>query len=159
MTGSISKSERFAGTVQLPADESTAHRAALFASIVNGVSTLHHFPSSAVPQSTLSCLRQLGLLSQEVGAFLMSYGSFAFVVHAPIGRLPLVVSDLLLVKPDMRISRIRLSVDLMTSPTEGLWSLLQGGAIHRSPIDVHLRSAHISQFAPFTCDKSTAVTA
>ena len=61
MTRSISKSQRFAGTVQLPADKSIAHRAALFASIANGVSTLDHFPSSADPQSTLSCLRQLGV--------------------------------------------------------------------------------------------------
>jgi len=49
MTRSISKSERFAGTVQLPADKSTAHRAALFASIINGVSTLHPFPFKCCP--------------------------------------------------------------------------------------------------------------
>lgn len=61
MIQTISSSIRFTGTVELPADKSIAHRAALFASIADGVSTLHHFPASADPQSTLSCLRQLGV--------------------------------------------------------------------------------------------------
>jgi len=61
MTRSTSKSGRFAGTVPVPADKSIAHRAALFASLADGISTLHNFPSSADPQSTLSCLRQLGV--------------------------------------------------------------------------------------------------
>ena len=61
MTRSISRTDRFAGRVHLPADKSVAHRAALFAAIANGSSILHNFPPSADPQSTLSCLRQLGV--------------------------------------------------------------------------------------------------
>lgn len=59
MIQTISGSIRFEGTAELPADKSIAHRAALFASIADGSSTLHNFPASADPQSTLSCLRQL----------------------------------------------------------------------------------------------------
>lgn len=61
MIQTISGSIRFEGTAELPADKSIAHRAALFASIADGSSTLHNFPASADPQSTLSCLRQLGV--------------------------------------------------------------------------------------------------
>jgi len=45
----------------------------------------------------------------------------------------------------------------MTSPTEGLWSLAQGVAIHRFPIDLHLRNAHISQSAPYPYNKTTGL--
>jgi len=45
----------------LPADKSIAHRAAMFAAISTGCSTIGNFPESADPQSTLSCLRQLGV--------------------------------------------------------------------------------------------------
>ena len=61
MIQTITGSTRFAGTAKLPADKSIAHRAALFASIADGSSTLYNFPASADPQSTLSCLRQLGV--------------------------------------------------------------------------------------------------
>ena len=61
MTHSISRAHSFSGTAHLPADKSVAHRAALFAASADGPSILHNFPSSADPQSTLSCLRQLGV--------------------------------------------------------------------------------------------------
>lgn len=61
MTHSISRADSFSGIAHLPADKSVAHRAALFAAIADGPSVLHNFPSSADPQSTLSCLRQLGV--------------------------------------------------------------------------------------------------
>jgi len=61
MMHSVSKAHRFAGNASIPADKSIAHRAALFASIANGISTLVNFPQSQDPQSTLSCLKQLGV--------------------------------------------------------------------------------------------------
>ncbi len=67
MTHSISRANSFAGRAHLPADKSIAHRAALFAAIANGSSILHNFPSSADPQSTLSCLRQLGVPTETSG--------------------------------------------------------------------------------------------
>ena len=45
----------------LPADKSVAHRAAMFAAFSTGRSKIGNFPASADPQSTLSCLRQLGV--------------------------------------------------------------------------------------------------
>lgn len=49
------------GTVSLPADKSIAHRTALFAALSAGTSQVVGYPNSADPQSTLSCLRQLGI--------------------------------------------------------------------------------------------------
>ena len=62
MLQTISRTNRLQGQVKLPPDKSIAHRAALFASIAEGTSTLYNFPTSADPQSTLSCLRQLGVV-------------------------------------------------------------------------------------------------
>lgn len=52
---------RLEGDVALPPDKSIAHRAALFAALGDGESTIRNYPSSADPQSTLTCLRQLGV--------------------------------------------------------------------------------------------------
>ncbi len=49
------------GVPALPADKSVAHRAVLISSISNGVSRIVNYPQSADPQSTLSCMRQLGV--------------------------------------------------------------------------------------------------
>ncbi len=66
MTQSIGRAGRLRGVVQLPADKSIAHRLALLAAIADGDSTIRNYPLSADPQSTLSCLRQLGV-DMEVG--------------------------------------------------------------------------------------------
>ena len=60
----VAPAEKLSGTVLLPADKSVAHRAALFAALSEGRSSIHNFPNSADPQSTLSCLRQLGVQIQ-----------------------------------------------------------------------------------------------
>jgi len=61
----ITKSHGLLGTVELPADKSIAHRAALFSSIGSGTSHIVGYPDSEDPQSTLSCLRQLGIQIEE----------------------------------------------------------------------------------------------
>lgn len=53
------------GTVHVPSDKSVAHRAALLAALGDGVSEIRNYPASADPQSTLSCLRQLGVVIRE----------------------------------------------------------------------------------------------
>ncbi|MCC5934132.1 MAG: 3-phosphoshikimate 1-carboxyvinyltransferase [Candidatus Cyclonatronum sp.] len=45
----------------LPADKSIAHRAALFATLARGESVIRNFSEAADPQSTLQCLRDLGV--------------------------------------------------------------------------------------------------
>jgi len=49
------------GEVALPADKSVAHRTAILSALAEGTSQIVNYPDSADPQSTLSCLRQLGV--------------------------------------------------------------------------------------------------
>ena len=49
------------GNVNLPPDKSIAHRSALFASLSEETSIIHNYSNAADPQSTISCLKQLGV--------------------------------------------------------------------------------------------------
>ncbi|NCP84200.1 MAG: 3-phosphoshikimate 1-carboxyvinyltransferase [Bacteroidetes bacterium] len=54
------------GNVNLPPDKSIAHRSALFASLSEETSVIHNYSNAADPQSTISCLKQLGVdISQD----------------------------------------------------------------------------------------------
>jgi 3-phosphoshikimate 1-carboxyvinyltransferase len=61
----IIPAERLAGTIQLPADKSISHRAAMFAALHQGTSRIENFSTAADPQSTLHCLRRLGVEVEE----------------------------------------------------------------------------------------------
>lgn len=70
----IAPAPSLVGTVDLPADKSIAHRTALFSAMANGKSRIVGFPSSADPQSTLSCLRGLGVDIASDGEALVVHG-------------------------------------------------------------------------------------
>lgn len=53
------------GRAEIPADKSIAHRAAMLAALGDGTSRIVHFPGSADPQSTLACVRALGVEATE----------------------------------------------------------------------------------------------
>ena len=60
------------GEPDLPADKSVAHRAALFSALGDGTSRISNYPSSADPQSTLACLRQVGVgIHEEDGELIV----------------------------------------------------------------------------------------
>jgi len=66
MIQKTSPAVRLAGSLEMPPDKSISHRAAMFAAISNEKSIIDNYSSAADPQSTLSCLRQLGVsVSQE----------------------------------------------------------------------------------------------
>ncbi|TVQ65745.1 MAG: 3-phosphoshikimate 1-carboxyvinyltransferase [Balneolaceae bacterium] len=58
---------RFSGTVTVPPDKSISHRAALFAALSEEESTIENYSDAADPQSTLACLRQLGVSATQAG--------------------------------------------------------------------------------------------
>jgi 3-phosphoshikimate 1-carboxyvinyltransferase len=60
-TKKIKLAKGLTGTVQFSGDKSISHRHALLGAIAEGVSEIHFFSSSADCQSTLSCLKQLGV--------------------------------------------------------------------------------------------------
>ena len=52
---------RIEGAIELPSDKSIAHRAALFASLADACSRIANYSPAADPQSTLKCLKALGV--------------------------------------------------------------------------------------------------
>lgn len=61
----ISPARRLRGRLRVPGDKSIAHRYALFAALAEGRSTLAHFAPGADCRSTLTCLRALGVETED----------------------------------------------------------------------------------------------
>jgi len=57
----ISPASRLEGSVLLPGDKSVSHRYAMISAIAAGKSTLHNYSTGADNQTTLHCLRSLGI--------------------------------------------------------------------------------------------------
>lgn len=71
------------GVIPLPPDKSIAHRAALLAALAEGPSQIVHYPTSADPQSTLACLRQLGVAIEDRDGILHVQGRGLHGLMAP----------------------------------------------------------------------------
>lgn len=59
--------KRVKGVLTPPPDKSISHRSAMFASLAEGESLISNYSSAADPQSTLHCLRQLGVSWEQSG--------------------------------------------------------------------------------------------
>jgi 3-phosphoshikimate 1-carboxyvinyltransferase len=75
------------GGVPLPPDKSIAHRAALLAALAEGPSQIVHYPAAADPQSTLACLRQLGVSVEDRDGILHVQGRGLHGLTAPAAPL------------------------------------------------------------------------
>jgi 3-phosphoshikimate 1-carboxyvinyltransferase len=62
------------GGVHMPPDKSIAHRSALFAALAEGRSVIENYSQAADPQTTLSCLRQLGVTIEQSGTTVTVFG-------------------------------------------------------------------------------------
>ncbi|MEJ2006755.1 MAG: 3-phosphoshikimate 1-carboxyvinyltransferase [Acidobacteriota bacterium] len=67
MTKTIMPAKRLAGSVPIPGDKSISHRYAMLAAIAEGVSTIRSFADSVDCQSTLECLKKLGVKIDRQG--------------------------------------------------------------------------------------------
>lgn len=67
MIETVAGAARLRGTLHLPPDKSISHRAALFAALAGGTSVIENYSDAADPQSTLSCLGQLGVPVEQDG--------------------------------------------------------------------------------------------
>ena len=63
------------GRVTLPGDKSLAHRAALFAALADGVSTIRNYPDSGVTRAMRGALESLGMPSRLVDGVLRVEGN------------------------------------------------------------------------------------
>lgn len=60
-TKKIKPAKKLEGTVQMPGDKSISHRYAMLGAIAEGPTEIHFFATSADCQSTLDCLKSLGV--------------------------------------------------------------------------------------------------
>jgi len=73
-TKKIKPAKQLAGSVRFPGDKSISHRYAMLAAIAEGPSEIHFFSSSADCQSTLSCLKGLGVQVERKNDVVMVHG-------------------------------------------------------------------------------------
>lgn len=74
MTEYIQKATSLRGRVTLPADKSIAHRAAILSALGDGTSELIGYPDAQDPQSTLTCLKALGVQIEPGDQSLLVHG-------------------------------------------------------------------------------------
>ncbi len=83
MNQSVSRARRLEGSISLPADKSIGHRTALLSALADGRSRIVNYPSSADPQSTLGCVRQLGIAVEQDGSTVQVGGNGLDGLSAP----------------------------------------------------------------------------
>ena len=70
----IKPAQRLSGVTSVAADKSISHRLAMIAAVAEGVTTIHNFAESVDCQSTLECLRNLGVHVERDGSTVTIHG-------------------------------------------------------------------------------------
>src|SRR3989442_1484338 len=70
----IKPAERLSGVTPVAADKSISHRLAMIAAIAEGATTIHNFAESVDCESTLECLRNLGVKVERTRSWLIIHG-------------------------------------------------------------------------------------
>lgn len=78
---------RLEGTIRLPGDKSICHRWAMLAALAEGISTIHNYSGGADCQSTLCCLRALGVRMEQEGARVTIHGAGLEGLGEPAAQL------------------------------------------------------------------------
>jgi 3-phosphoshikimate 1-carboxyvinyltransferase len=79
----ITPVRRLEGSVLVPGDKSISHRYALLSAIAQGTSTLHNYSTGADCQSTLACLRGLGVDWTRQGNVVTVHGRGLYGLRPP----------------------------------------------------------------------------
>jgi 3-phosphoshikimate 1-carboxyvinyltransferase len=82
-TRTIARAGRLAGAVSMPGDKSISHRYAMLAAIAEGTSQIHSFAESVDCQSTLNCLKMLGVPIERQGNEVVIEGAGLDGLQAP----------------------------------------------------------------------------
>ena len=80
----IAPARRLKGTCSVPGDKSISHRAALIASLAEGVSTIENFSTAADCAATLSCLSSLGVGVEKDGTTVRISGTKLHQPNEPL---------------------------------------------------------------------------
>jgi 3-phosphoshikimate 1-carboxyvinyltransferase len=70
----IRPAARIGGVTSVPGDKSISHRLAMIASVAEGATVIHNFAASMDCQSTLECLRRLGVKIERNDSTVMVHG-------------------------------------------------------------------------------------
>ncbi len=83
----LSAVRKLEGSIQFPGDKSISHRFAMLAAIAEGESEIHFFSTSADCQSTLDCLKSLGVKVDRKGNVVRVQGVGLDGLRVPAGPL------------------------------------------------------------------------
>jgi len=83
----VSPAAEIRGTVRVPGDKSISHRLAMLGGIADGTTTIHNFAESADCQSTLNCLRRLGVMIGQTGSTVTIQGRGLHGLESPSREL------------------------------------------------------------------------
>jgi 3-phosphoshikimate 1-carboxyvinyltransferase len=83
----ISPAKAFRGVLTVPGDKSISHRCAILAALAEGKSEIFNFSPAADCESTLKCLRGLGVKIEEKGSGVIVEGKGLAGWHAPRKKL------------------------------------------------------------------------
>ncbi len=86
-TRKIRSTKRLAGSVQFPGDKSISHRYAMLAALAEGASEIHFYSSSVDCQSTLACLKKLGVTFDRKDNVITVHGLGLNGLRSPAGSL------------------------------------------------------------------------
>lgn len=83
MIKTISPATSLRGELSLPPDKSISQRAAIFSLLYGGTSEVWNYSPASDPQSTLSCVQQLGAKVKKQNGRLIIEGTGRFGIHKP----------------------------------------------------------------------------
>jgi 3-phosphoshikimate 1-carboxyvinyltransferase len=83
----ITPAVRISGEAHVPGDKSISHRLAMIGAVAEGTTTLHNFAESADCQSTLDCLKDLGVAIKRQGSTVTIEGRGLKGLQQPGGTL------------------------------------------------------------------------
>lgn len=83
----ISPAAALEGSLRLPGDKSISHRYGMLSALAEGTSVLHNYSSGADCQSTLACMRALGVAVEKSGSQVTVQGVGLDGLRAPEGSL------------------------------------------------------------------------
>jgi 3-phosphoshikimate 1-carboxyvinyltransferase len=181
----VHPSPRIRGDVRVPGDKSIAHRCALFAALARGRSVLTGYAPGADCQSTLRCLRALGIEQERAGDSVTLFGRGAMGFRSPDGPVdagnsgtttrllagilaaqPLDVTiagdDSLSRRPMARvIEPLRRMGATITAPNNRLPMTIRGGPLHAIDYTTPVPSAQVKSailLAGLQAEGTTSVT-
>jgi 3-phosphoshikimate 1-carboxyvinyltransferase len=86
-TKKVKPARKLEGSIQMPGDKSISHRYAMLGAIAEGPTEIHFFASSADCQSTLHCLRKLGVKIERRESVVTIEGAGLGGLKAPVEAL------------------------------------------------------------------------